>query len=166
MAGLKTADNPELCALVADGMADPASGTAGVIADWLTDHSLATPVRLHHFPDWLRLAWLRNRPADAEKGWHTTARWQVCDEIVAWLRRANEYVGGLDHWGTTRLGGQLCFVNEPYVSLDSLRRWMRPLADHLRALLVVTDQSAWNPGRTMRALLFPVASKPKSRRRT
>jgi uncharacterized protein (TIGR02996 family) len=143
-----------------------------VFADWLDERG-PTPVRHYHLPNWLRLAWVRNRPdgygSHYYRGYRaTSAASSVVMEITDWLQAPRQNLGGrLDHWGSTQVAGYLCFVNEPYSSEDVALAFLRPLADHLGCPRAFARRAAWaecGGGKPVsglcRVLLFPPLPPP------
>jgi uncharacterized protein (TIGR02996 family) len=108
--------------------------TRAVLADYLDERG-PTPVDPNRLPDWLRLAWLRDRPRPGERLYSRTG-WAVAGEIGLWLEQLPRrcYVR-LDHWGRTVLDGVPAFVNEPYADVGDAAAHLRPLADRLGCVL-------------------------------
>jgi uncharacterized protein (TIGR02996 family) len=104
-----------------------------VLADFL-DEQGATPVQYGSIPEWLRLTWLRVAPASLFVSYHRrgvpyrTTR-AVVETIHAWLGRSRLRDSPGLHWGCSRIGGHLCFINEMYYLGDY---------DHARDLEVPT----------------------------
>jgi uncharacterized protein (TIGR02996 family) len=138
-----------------------------IFADWLDERG-PTPVRHDHLPNWLRLAWARNRPGGARASYRTAAAWAVSIEIEDWLQGLRPgWEGCLDHWGSTRVAGHLCLVNEPYSSEEAALAFLRPLADHLHCPLAFARRTAWaehdsgvRVGGLCRVLIFPPPPTP------
>jgi len=102
-----------------------------------------TEVRLHHVPDWLRLACLHRLPRPNVPGYRDASGWGVVNDCI-------RPAGWLDHWGSTRLGDRVCFVSEPYsVSAQNVRD-IEELASLLDCDWWLSSNSWWNPGSTIR----------------
>jgi uncharacterized protein (TIGR02996 family) len=148
-----------LAALVPPGD-DPATRLA--YADFL-DEAGPTPVLYAHLPNWLRLAWVGNRPPGGRQRYGSRAGWAVSLEIEEWLHGIRHvFEGRLDHWGSTRVAGLLCFVNEPYSRPEAALDFLRPLAGYLRCPLAFARRAnlaECDRGRPVgglcRVLLFP-----------
>ena len=125
-----------------------------------------SPVRLHHVPNWLRLRMLR--AFGTSDGY--TAGCHVLENAVAsaekWVRYLNDLVGGqpyfvpswLDHWGSTVIDGNDCFVSEPYMKFPPDQRDLavpHNFAVSTNCRLLILPQSAWNPPSTIRLLFKP-----------
>jgi hypothetical protein len=114
-----------------------------------------TPVESSRVPNWLRLGWIRKRHGlpDVPRHWHPpTDGHGVGQEIGAWIER-NHGGNYLDHWGTTKIGGRVCFVTEPYANLIDAVAALTPLAD-LLGCRMETGVSLHGFG-TVRVILFP-----------
>jgi hypothetical protein len=108
-------------------------------------------VCLNHVPNWLRLAWLRARPGQRHyRG--GTAGWEVFTEVNEVLTAAGH--PGLDHWGSTQVGGKLCFVTEPYQDVPTVAAEMQYLASIVGGTPTASRESDWGHG-TVRGLLVP-----------
>jgi hypothetical protein len=130
-----------------------------------TDPAIS-PVRLHHIPNWFRLRLLRAFGCDSgmTAGWYVLQR--AIEESEKWLRQMDGYAGRepsvgcywLDHYGSTTIDGEVCFVSEPYLPFPpDLNRLRVP--DHLacstNCRLLIFRDSAWNPPSTIRLLFKP-----------
>lgn len=124
-----------------------------ILAD-LLDEWGATPVQLHHLPNWLRLAWIRHAPEGARrKGYWGRSRTDGCSvsqDIARWYADSS----WLDHWGSSTIAGLPCFVNEPYRDIEAGLFLFRDLARDVGGVDCYARVSAWGYG-TRRFLLFP-----------
>jgi uncharacterized protein (TIGR02996 family) len=150
--GLSELDLSRAAAFLEDLHVNPADdGLAGIFADWLDERG-PTPVRLHHLPNWLRLAWLRGVPSGEGRG-RLTAGWAVAMEMDRRFE-TTRYAAALDHWGSTTVAGRLCFVNEPYQYAADVLAQCRTLASLVGGVAAYARQSDWGHG-TVRGLVFP-----------
>jgi hypothetical protein len=153
-----------------------------VLADWLEERWPASPVALGHLPNWLRLAWLKGAAAvnrAAERAWqqaapadpyglllppepYLPAETRSGSGVAGAIQTAIDhtrhlggvYLPSLDHWGSTRLAGHLCFVNEPYARPAAAVLGLSVIADIAGGVVGCGHTSAWGHG-TVRVLLFP-----------
>lgn len=112
-----------------------------------------TPVRLHHFPLWMKQA--MNRVAKA-RGFTFTR-----DSIMP-LGRFEELLHSLmapeirhknarlDHWGSSRTANEESFVSEPYgMTVEAFAAW-ELFAELAGLKCCLSPNSYWYPGSTMR----------------
>lgn len=101
-------------------------------------------VRLHHVPNWFRLAVLRAFKAPYRyhtAGWAAIYRLQAVDErCCRWI----------DHWGSTKVAGQQIFVSEPYNLTDDHRNSIQQICDAINCDWYESSLSWWYPGHTVR----------------
>jgi uncharacterized protein (TIGR02996 family) len=155
----------ELAQLVADLRAHPDDEAVRMILADALDEAGATPVDPHRIPEWLRLAWVRCRPRDAQRFRGSPAGWAVALEVGAWLGQWPGVWPRWDHWGTTTIAGLACLVSEPYCRLDEAPWMFEPLYHVIPgAAPAFARESAWGHG-TYRGLLLPPLVMPRSRRR-
>jgi hypothetical protein len=105
-----------------------------------------TEVNLHHFPNWLRRALLKEFGCR----YRDTSSWGVKEQVfggACWL----------DHWGTSTINDRLCFVSEPYnVSMaDQIR--IDEIAKRIGCRWYLSANSWWFPGWTIRIVIEPAA---------
>lgn len=124
-----------------------------VFADYLDERG-TTPVRSQWLTEWVRLAWLRNRPADLDRSrLHSRCRWHVYLDLEGWLNDQGQ--PDLDHWGSTEIAGITCLVSEPYLDFEDGLQALRPLAQVVGGVDVACRASYHRPPSTIRVLLFP-----------
>jgi hypothetical protein len=134
-----------------------------IFADFLAETFGPTRVRSHHVPDWLRRAWVRDRPDNVLWCGHGTAGSVVRAEIQDWLGQSlgrQALLSGVSHDGSTVIGGFRCWVTEPLADEQGALRYLRPLARHLGCVDAFT-RCTWRsryetwPGGPVRIVLFP-----------
>ena len=126
----------------------------------------ANPVRLSHVPDWLRRRCLK---AFGTTGGDTSG-WHVLQHALRVLEREvrADYPGRhiphwLDHWGSTKIDGQVWFVCEPYAEWPPTAELLalpHRLALAVNARLLVLPESNWNPPHTIRLTFKPNEVEP------
>ncbi len=126
----------------------PASSDYEIEIERLREERRPTPVALHEYPkpNWLRIRLLKKFGArDRDTSW-----WAMHQ----WLGPMFGY-GRLDHWGTTKLeNGYTAFVTEPYGDIANLSPVMEFVARHLGCDWLVSENSWWCPGGTIRGALY------------
>lgn len=143
---------------------------AAILADEL-DNLPLEPVDRGKFPNWLRLQWVRtvDMPILRNSNFYSANRrsvdaWSISQEMQTYvdLWRSQPV---LDHCGTTTVAGLPCWISEPYSDpLEVWPVWTR-LARRCRTVPAFSRASSWNPTRTCRLLLFPLARLTASPRR-
>jgi hypothetical protein len=64
----------------------------------------------------------------------------------------------LDHWGSTTIDGEVCFVSEPYLTYPPAANELavpQHIADATGCDLLVERESEWNPPSTIRLVFRP-----------
>lgn len=111
-----------------------------------------TPVTPGEIPSWMILAWQLYRPE----------KYQLREgviEVVECEMEMQHVVGetkilAWDHWGSTVIDGQNCFVSEPYCTKERATKAFSPLAKILRCKMTVSKDSDYGYG-TIRVVLYP-----------
>ena len=107
----------------------------------------SSPVRLHHFPAWLRR---QIRTAMRKGAIPKLSKYEYTGGDSLLYYAARETTGGsswLDHWGSTKMWGEDVFVSEPYqLDLQSAERF----AAALGLKWGYSATSWWYPGATFR----------------
>lgn len=122
-----------------------------------TTKTLVPPVRLLHVPNWLRLRCLKRFGTNGGR----TDGWSVLENAIAKVEAgaAGCYISNwLDHWGSTKIDGEVCFVSEPYSNWPPEREDFEiphRLALAVNARLLAIPESAWYPRSTIRLLFKP-----------
>jgi hypothetical protein len=122
------------------------------LSDYLTELGPGS-VTHNRIPEWLRRSWRH-----ARKGTRRLSdEWSVIRDMDGWLNGEGYKSGcywGLDHHGMTLVGGVVCFVSEPYATLETARLQAMCLADKVMCIGVGLAESRWGKG-TVRVLLLP-----------
>ncbi len=105
-----------------------------------------SPVRIHHIPNWFRLALLKAYGCD--RG----------DTSAHSVLRHAEHASGqwwhwLDHWGSTTYHGRPCFVSEPYHLSEADVAAIAELCRRCNLDFHLSSNSWWFPGSTVRAVI-------------
>jgi hypothetical protein len=99
----------------------------------------------HRIPDWFRKRLIR--AYGCERGLRSGA------DVLEHARRANGWTW-LDHRGSTAWRGQTAFVSEPYNLSATELRQIADMCSRCDLHYRVTSNSWWNPGETIRILIF------------
>jgi hypothetical protein len=107
----------------------------------------ASPVKLNRLPAWF-IQQMHTITDESER----------VEEVCLLFRIARSTCGSttwLDHIGSTILDGSEVFVSEPYLRPFDDLSCARHIANSLGCELVVSEQSYWFPGKTIRLVLRP-----------
>ena len=99
-----------------------------------------------NLPNWLRLAWMRARKNKGHA--HGVSGWAISQEINGFL------TADLDHWGSSRIAGSVCFVTEPYSPAEIVLSDMNWLAAVVGGYAYVEDDT-WHGFGTIRGIVSP-----------
>ncbi len=109
-------------------------------------------VNLGHLPNWIRLEWCRKVKPRRRRYMNNYGA--IIDEIQAFLEKKKLF--RLDHYGSIVLPDkQRAFVNEPYCPLEDVKATMEAIAAIVGGRVDVSKESEWNPGHTVRGVLYP-----------
>jgi hypothetical protein len=99
--------------------------------------------RLHHIPNWFRMAVLQ---AKRTHGWSfaepATSGWQVLLELQRRFESFAYSNRGFDHYGSCGPA----FVSQPYMPIAEARRFAQTIADALDLDFTVDGSAVWNRG--------------------
>lgn len=109
-----------------------------------------TPVKLHHVPNWFRMALLRGFGcADCR-----TSGEDVLHYAIDCVRRRNYFSSWLDHWGSTAYQSRPNFVSEPYNITEDNVKEIAEIARKSGCKWFLTANSWWFPGATIRIAFY------------